>query len=357
MKRHRPSSLRAFKRCPFRALQQYYRHDRAQLSDIPENFLMGSAFHEYAALSLKEEITQFNEHGRYSSAMELECSALWQSAKSMRPAGKILSIEEPYQVNYDDGNILVGIPDLVVQAYDDPAATIILDWKTAFTPQGYEREQFLDYAALLYMVKKPAPDHRFREHTAFVRLGYTQRDEIDGEAAKCHFKVMLQQCRAIDILDPDEPEQWAATPGHICDDCPAATLCPIAEETRYHAGAIHDEAVATKMALEITAIESKLKLMKTALKGWCAEAGPVPLGDGYQHGFRSIGKKVYDAEGIHEALDTDEIAQLFIDGFIKVDGQQLIKLKKSDALAYNAIISNMEIRPQSRFERHKVPTE
>jgi RecB family exonuclease len=72
--------------------------------------------------------------------------------------------------------------------------------------------------------------------------------------------------------------EWAASPGAHCQTCPASSECPIPPHLR-EVKTIGTQGDAEEIAQRILFVDAQAKELKTSLRGWVDENGPVYAGD------------------------------------------------------------------------------
>ena len=162
-------------------------------------------------------------------------------------------------------------PDLV---YIRPSGLEIVDFKT-FWVGLTETQARADWQTRWYirnaMVEWPnCPKYIFTYH--FVRLNAVLSVEFQPhELDDLQREIEAVQSR---ILESTRTGQWPATPGPACTycnlACPALDNWPIVPKRL-------TASLATDVAGKLVAAEQMLKLAKKALKGYCAENGPLSV--------------------------------------------------------------------------------
>ena len=351
--RHRPSSVRAYDKCPFRAQKQYYSGEE-RVGLVPEEFRVGQALHQLAAARLLGKPEMFNEAGQWDPDVVAEATVLAHGLETYLPEGaKIITIEKPF-AHTENGIEIVGIPDGTLEYSDSygPPVVAILDWKSAWTAQGYEREQFLDYAALITTDAIIPRVNEIERRTVFLRMSYAATERITWEAAEKHMGSLILKCGAIE-KDLADDVDLAATPGTHCNDCQIANICPLPDEQIIRAGAIRNADLAYAAAQHVVATEARIKQIKENLKKWCSEAGAIDLGAGSQYGFVTGEKRSFDNEKLANALGPGTIQELLEEGYLKIETKKLGKLKREDEEIHHTIEEAMSTKPTTTFKVHK----
>ncbi len=332
--KHRPSSLKTFDSCPFRALHEYYGGGAAMGPEY-SGYATGSAFH-----SMMEA---------YINGGEPDFTGL--PVESCREAMKIYEryVDES-QFNPDDvlfcevpisHGRMTGIPDLVMSV--DKKTVLIFDFKTAWTEQGTEYDSLGMYAAIMAMNN---PDIKtFILRVCLVRYMAYLPDVIltDGDALDT-WDIMANKMNRIEAA-VEEPDLWPATPGRHCDYCRVRAVCPRANLDLATAGMIADLETATEIAKDTLALKAFTKESEDNLKAWCKDNGPIKISDTESYGFNMGTRIEYtDPLAVEKLFDEEDRRRI-----IRFDSTKMKKLREKDALLDDDLKRYETVKPSSRF--------
>jgi hypothetical protein len=164
--------------------------------------------------------------------------------------------------------------------WDDHA--IVLDWKDMWKlppPQsvsfeGWFQQRF--YAWLIFQQPYFKSIEKVTLREFYVRRSEPReatvwRDRVD-EIAEELSALVERFDRSV------EEDLWVPTPGTHCSYCPRPTACPIPPFAR-GAGKIADQEQADRAARQLTVAEAIVDQNRSALAGWAAVHGHIPIKD------------------------------------------------------------------------------
>lgn len=211
----------------------------------------------------------------------------------------IVDVEEQYTAHVG-GVTLTGRPDFVSICQ---GVAEVHDYKTAFavdpeseiggTFQGrFYAKLILDAYAHVDQVVLVWDYVRWGE----PRTATVSRYELDG--IDRYLTALVAR-----VTRSRTEDDWPAVPGSWCSICPAPEECPLLRAERRD-GAPTDVEMAGEYGKQILVTEALLKQRKEQLRAWCAEHGPLHVGDG-DFGFTisADSDRVIDKLLLREAME------------------------------------------------------
>ena len=235
----------------------------------------------------------------------------------------IVDLEETYTTEID-GVMFTGKPDLV--EIEDRVA-IVTDWKTgwAVDPETELKGSFQGRAYAKQVMDAYPHVHTVRLVWEYQRWDKT-REAVLARSDLADIDAMLGTLVAR-ITRSHATGEWPASPGKWCAICPAPQECPIPQAYRGD-GRVTDDESARDAAALLVSLDAVQKASKKSLRAWCAENGPVHVGD-LVFDFAAAGdsERIIDRDELRRAMD--DVGLEWADHFKTVKGSTVFSAWKA----------------------------
>jgi hypothetical protein len=236
---------------------------------------------------------------------------------------RVVDLEETYAVEIN-GVTFTGKPDVVEM---EDRVAIVRDWKTgwAIDPETELKGSFQGRAYAKQIFDAYPQVHTVRLIWEYQRWDKT-REAVLTRSDLADIDAMLSTLIAR-ITRSRETGEWPASPGKWCALCPAPHKCPIPSGYRGD-GQVTDDETARDVASLLVSLEALQKASKKSLRAWCAENGPVQVGDlMFDFSTMADSDRVIDKDALRSAME--DVGLEWRDHFKLVKGSTVFSAKKA----------------------------